>query len=122
MAESGVANATAGAKEAASERGIDLDAVPAGTGKDGSITKDDVVKFADDQDSTAAAQEAVRVYEVSLSNKRTALEVIAYLDGERRSFTGGETVTGDERDELSGLKGEALDGSDVQLLTFKEVK
>ena len=123
--DEGTVNATQGAKDEAEARGIDLAAIGSGSGKDGQVTKNDVTSFADELQAQVDAAEAEKVYEARPNPKRTATEVVVQLDGVRRSFsTDGAPalVTADERSELAQYKGEALDGSEVQLLTFKEVQ
>lgn len=60
-------------------------------------------------------------YQVSLNPERSSIEVVVYLDGERRAFKGGEVVTQEERDELAKVKVRTRDGKRVQALNFREV-
>lgn len=121
MADESKHNATPGAVKEAEARDVDLAAIGSGRGADGRITQEDVKEFADDLDAQRAAAEATKSYEVSLNPSRTSIEIVTVLDGERRAFSGGETVSGEEKAELSKLKVSAPGGGKVQALYFKEV-
>ncbi len=129
-------NATDAAQALADERGVDLASVQA-TGADGRITKADVERHADDSEAapqeaghetgentpqsdpeTAAAAEGdEEVVRLIPNPKRTATEVIAFVDGERVAFgEGGALVTAPQADELKKLKGEDVSGNQVALL------
>ncbi len=127
-------NATDAAQALAEERGIDLASVQA-TGADGRITKADVERQADDSEAApqeaghetgentpqdnpeAEAQGDEEVVRLIPNPKRTATEVIAYVDGERVAFgEGGALVTASQADELKKLKGEDVNGNQVALL------
>lgn len=118
--------ASADAQKLAEEKGVDLEAIT-GSGKDGSITKQDVQDFVGyrDQDlgvnpsavqAAAAEGDEAEVVQPKPNPKRASEEVVVYLDGERLAYPGGRALFGSEWDRVSKEKGEARDGSRVALL------
>ncbi len=127
-------NATPAAVDLAAERGVDLASVQ-GSGAEGRITKDDVERQAgasaaeeaghgagNPQDNTADDQtaEATNDEEVVFvipNPKRTSVEVVAYLGGERVAVgMNGATLTASQYEEARKLRGEDVECNDVQLL------